>query len=295
MYAITGITGKVGGELAHTLLGAGQSVRAVVRDAKKGEAWAALGCGVAVAEMTDAAALTAAFTGARAVFILPPSEFDPAPGYPEARAVIDSVVAALAAAKPPRVLCLSTVGADAAHDNLLSQRAMLEAALRELPLPLTILRPAWYLDNAAWDVTPARETGLVHSFLLPLDRAIPLVAAKDVGRAAAGLIQEEWSGARVVELEGPGRVTPNQLADAFASALGRPVRAVPVPRESWEGLFRAQGMRNPGPRMRMLDGFNEGWIDFHNGGRDTIKGRTSAADVIAALVASTSRAGDERP
>jgi NAD(P)H dehydrogenase (quinone) len=285
MYAITGITGKVGGALAQTLLAAGQPVRAVVRDANKGEAWAARGCGVAVAEMADAAALTAAFSGAKAVFILPPSEFDPEPGYPEARAVIDSVVAALAAAEPPKVLCLSTVGADAATDNLLSQRAMSEAALGELGLPLTILRPAWYIDNAAWDVTSARETGLIHSFLIPVDRAISMVAAKDVGRVAAELIQEEWTGARVVELEGPGRVAPNQLADAFASALGRPVRAVPVPRESWEGLFRAQGMRNPGPRMRMLDGFNEGWIDFQNGGSHTIKGRTSAADIIAALVA----------
>ena len=44
MYAITGITGKVGGELARTLLDAGQPVRAVVRDARKGEAWAARGC-----------------------------------------------------------------------------------------------------------------------------------------------------------------------------------------------------------------------------------------------------------
>jgi uncharacterized protein YbjT (DUF2867 family) len=285
MYAITGVTGKVGGELARTLLAAGQPVRAVVREARKGESWAALGCAVAVAEMTDAAALTAAFGGATAAFILPPSEFDPEPGYPEARAVIDSVVAALAAARPPKVVCLSTVGADAATDNLLSQRALLEAALRPLGLPLTILRPAWYIDNVAWDVSSARETGLIHSFLIPVDRALPMVAAKDVGRAAAELIQEDWTGARVVELEGPGRVTPNQLADAFASAIGRPVRAVPVPRESWEGLFRAQGMRNPGPRMRMLDGFNEGWIDFKDGGSHTIKGRTSAADVIAALVA----------
>jgi NAD(P)H dehydrogenase (quinone) len=295
MYAITGITGKVGGELAHTLLAAGQPVRAIVRDARKGEAWAARGCEIAVAEMADAAALAAAFGGAAAVFILPPSEFDPEPGYPEARAVIGSVVAALTAAKPPKVLCLSTVGADAAHDNLLSQRAMLEAALRELRLRLTILRPAWYIDNAAWDVTSARETGLIHSFLIPVDRALPMVAAKDVGRAAAELIQEDATGARVVELEGPSRVAPNQLADAFASALRRPVRAVPVPRESWEGLFRSQGMRHPGPRMRMLDGFNEGWIDFQNGGRHTIKGRTSAADVIAGLVASTSHLRDERP
>jgi NAD(P)H dehydrogenase (quinone) len=54
MYAITGITGKVGGELARTLLAAGEPVRAVVSDAKKGQKWAALGCQVALAEMEDA-------------------------------------------------------------------------------------------------------------------------------------------------------------------------------------------------------------------------------------------------
>jgi uncharacterized protein YbjT (DUF2867 family) len=287
MYAITGITGKVGGALARSLLAAGQPVRAIVRDATKGAAWAALGCELAVAEMGDTAALTAAFTGATAVFILPPSEFDPEPGYPEAQAVIDSVVAALAAARPAKVLCLSTIGADAVHDNLLSQRTMMEAALRELPIPLTILRPAWFIDNAAWDVVPARETGLIHSFLLPVDKPVPMVAARDVGRAAADLIQEDWAGLRVVELEGPRRVTPNDLAEAFASALGTPVRAVPVPRETWEALFLSQGMKHPGPRMRMLDGFNEGWIEFRDGGRHALKAPTDVRDVIAALVAGT--------
>src|SRR5689334_23226576 len=158
MYAITGVTGKVGGELARTLLAARQMVRAIVRDAKKGEEWAALGCEVALAEMKDPIALTAAFAGATAVFILPPPEFDPEPGYPEARAVITSIVKALTAAKPTKVVCLSTIGADAAQDNLLSERRMLEASLREIRMPLTILRPAWFLDNAVWDVLSARTT-----------------------------------------------------------------------------------------------------------------------------------------
>jgi NAD(P)H dehydrogenase (quinone) len=285
MYAITGVTGKVGGELARTLLAAGQPVRAIVRDARKGEGWAALGCELALAEMEDASALTDAFTGATAVFILPPSEFDPEPGYPEAQAVIDSVVEALTAAKPKKVLCLSTIGADAVHDNLLTQRTMMENALSELSLPLAFLRPAWFIDNAGWDVASARDTGVIQSFLLPTDKALPMVAAKDVGRVAADLIQENWTGKRVVELEGPSRVAPNDLADAFARALGKPVRAGPVPRETWHELFRSQGMRNPEPRIRMLDGFNEGWIEFQDGGSKAIKGRIDAVDVIAALAA----------
>jgi uncharacterized protein YbjT (DUF2867 family) len=285
MYAITGITGKVGGTMARALLAAGQPVRAVVRDAKKGEAWAALGCEIALAEMEDTAALTKAFIGATAVFILPPSEFDPEPGYPEAQKVIDSVVAALTAARPKRVLCLSTIGGDAVQDNLLSQRTMLERAVTALGIPLTILRPGWYIENALWDVQSARDSGVIHSFLQPPDKLFPMVATQDVGRVAAELIQQDWSDARIVELEGPRRVSPNDLALAFASALGKPVRVETVPRDTWEALFRSQGMKNPTPRIRMLDGFNESWIEFQDMGSKAIKGRIDVDAVIAALVA----------
>jgi uncharacterized protein YbjT (DUF2867 family) len=285
MYAITGITGKVGGTLAEALLAAGRPVRAVVRDAAKGAVWAARGCDVAVAEMGDAAALTVAFAGAEAVFILPPSEFDPAPGYPEARRVIDAVVAALVAARPARVLCLSTIGADAPHDNLLTQRTLMEQALSALALPVTLLRPGWFIDNSAWDVASARDEGVIRSFLMPLDKRFPMVAAQDVGLTAASLIQHDRTGMRVVELEGPHRVSPNDLAQSFAEALGRPVRVEIVPRESWEALFRAQGAQHPMPRIRMLDGFNEGWIEFHDRGRAALKGHTPLAAVVAALVA----------
>lgn len=111
-----------------------------------------------------------------------------------------------------------------------------------------------------------------------------MVAARDVGHLAAKLIREDWTGTRIVELEGPSRITPNDLADSFTRVMGKRVRAVPVPRESWEELFRSQGMRNPEPRMRMLDGFNEGWIEFEDGGRQAIKGSTNALAVIAALI-----------
>jgi NAD(P)H dehydrogenase (quinone) len=285
MYAITGITGKVGGTMARALLAAGQPVRAVVRDAKKGEVWAALGCEIALAEMEDTAALTKAFTGATAVFILPPSEFDPEPGYPEAQKVIDSVVAALTTARPKRVLCLSTIGGDAVHDNLLSQRTMMERAVMALGMPLTILRPGWFIENALWDVPSARDSGVIHSFLQPPDKPFPMAATQDVGRVAAELIQEDCPDTRVVELEGPRRVSPNDLAGAFASALGKPVRVEPIPRDTWEALFRSQGMKNPMPRIRMLDGFNEGWIEFQDMGSKAIKGRIDVDAVIATLVA----------
>jgi uncharacterized protein YbjT (DUF2867 family) len=284
MYAITGITGKVGGALANALLEAGLPVRAVVRDVAKGEAWRVRGCEVAIAEMEDAEALAEAFAGAEAVFILPPSDFDPEPGYPEARRVFGAVRAALESTHPNRVVCLSTIGADAEEDNLLSQRTLMEQALASLSVPVTFLRPAWFIDNAEWDVTAARDEGVIRSFLMPLDKRFAMVAAKDVGIAAAALIREHWTGVRVVELEGPARVSPNQIAEAFSTALDRPVRAEVMPHEEWQSLFLAQGIRNPVPRIRMLDGFNEGWIDFPADDANRLKGNTSAAEVIAALV-----------
>ena len=44
MYAVTGITGQVGGQVARNLLAAKIPVRAVVRDASKGAEWKERGC-----------------------------------------------------------------------------------------------------------------------------------------------------------------------------------------------------------------------------------------------------------
>lgn len=286
MYAITGITGKVGCAVARNLLAAGQPVRAVVRDAAKGLFWANQGCEVAIAEMEDAQALTHAFTSATGVFVLPPSEFDPQPGFPEARAVIGAVRQALDAARPARAVCLSTVGAQAAQPNLLSQRTLMEEALATLPLPVTFLRPAWFLENLAWDIAQAREQGVLSSYLQPLERAVPMVATADVGRVAAELLMQPGEPPRIVELEGPQRLSQHDIAAALSAVLGRAVQARAVPRETWGAVFLAQGMRDPVPRIQMLDGFNEGWITFAGGDADVRKGAVGVADVLRLLAAS---------
>ena len=284
MYAITGITGKVGSALARNLLSAHQPVRAVVRNIERGRVWASQGCEIALAEMQDAASLTRAFTGADGVFILPPSEFDPAPGFPEARAVIAAVQAALESARPGRVVCLSTIGAQSTQSNLLTQRTLMEQALGEVTMPIAFLRPGWFMENADWDVASAREKGVISSFLQPLSKPVPMVATADVGRVAADLLQQTWTGTRVVELEGPSRVAPQDIADSFGRILGHPVRVEAVPRGTWQSLFESQGMRHPLPRIQMLDGFNEGWIDFETGQAGSIKGNVELDTVLRELV-----------
>ena len=283
MYAVTGITGKVGAAVARSLLSADQLVRAVVRDRGKGAAWADLGCDIAVADLADTGALAKAFEGSEGVFALLPPVFDPAPGFPEARGFIASMYTALAEAKPKKMVALSTIGADAPNPNLLNALGLMEDAMNTLPMPVAFLRAAWFMENAAWDIASARE-GNIQSYLQPLDRAIPMVSSDDVGRTAAVLLQERWEGTRVVELEGPQRVSPNAMAAAFAKALGTPVRAELMPRDRWESIFRTQGMKNPTPRMQMIDGFNAGWIDFPDRGAHARKGSISVDQAIATLI-----------
>ena len=283
-FAITGITGQVGSVVAKTLLAAGHAVRAVVRSVEKGAVWAKQGCDVALAEMTDAKALQAAFAGANGVFILLPPNFAPSKGFPEAAAVVSALKKAVEAAAPGKIVCLSTIGAQARQPNLLTQLQMMERALGLLPMPVAFLRATWFMENAASDVEPAMKTGVLQSFLQPLDKPFPMVATADIGRVAAELLQESWGGRKVIELEGSRRITPNDIATTFSKVLGRGVTIEAIPREKWEALFKAQGMADPTPRMRMLDGFNEGWIEFEGGETGSLKGTVPLETVLRELV-----------
>ena len=282
MFAITAITGRVGSALATSLLERGARVRAVVRSAEKGAPWRARGAEVALADADDAEALATAFTGVEGVFVLLPPNFAPSPGFPETTKQIAAFKAALLVAAPPKVVVLSTVGAQHATDiGILRALWLLEQELGSLPMPVTFLRAAWFMDNAEWDVAPARDSGSFGSFLQPVDRAIPMIAAADVGTTAADLLLETWTGTRVVELAGEA-VSPADLAASLGRAVGRPVVAQTGPRATWTTLFQKQGTAWPEPRIAMLDGFNSGWIAFE--GRERRHGATRLDEVMRALV-----------
>jgi NAD(P)H dehydrogenase (quinone) len=283
MVAVTGITGKVGSRVAHGLLAQGQTVRAVVRSQAKGEEWAALGCEVYVASIDHAEAMTAAFRGVDSVFLMTPPNYDPEPGFPDTQQNAAAIRTAIEESRPGKVVFLSTVGAQVTEPNLLNNSGMTEAMLRTVPVPVAFLRAAWFMENAAWDIESAKS-GVVHSFLQPLDHQIPMVATEDIAQTAVELLGQSWSGVRIVELEGPERYSANDVAAALASALRTPVRNEVVPRSTWEELFRSQGMKNPLPRIRMVDGFNEGWIDFESGQRDSRKAGTTLQVALQALV-----------
>jgi NAD(P)H dehydrogenase (quinone) len=284
VYAITGITGKVGGIVARTLLAAGLPVRAVVRDTDKGRPWVEKGCEVAIASIADADGLTKAFSAADGVFLMTPPDFDPEPGFPKTHEAIAAIKAAISAAQPAKVVFLSTVGAQVPEFSLLNNSKITEEGLRNVSVPVVFLRAAWFMENASWDVEAAKA-GVVSSFLQPLDHPIPMVATADIGSTAANLLRDSWTGLRIVELEGPRRYSANDIAVGFAEAVGHPVRMEPVSRDSWEALFRSQGMKHPLPRIRMIDGFNEGWIDFEGDGAEHRVGRIPLETVLKDLTA----------
>jgi NAD(P)H dehydrogenase (quinone) len=285
MFAVFGVTGKVGGAVARSLLAQGHKVRAVVRSAEKGRPWSDLGCDVAIASVADAASLTRAFHDTEGVFLMTPPDYDPDPGFPQTHEAAIAIRRAIETARPEKIVFLSTIGAQVAKPNLLNNSKITEEMLRTTSVPITLLRAAWFMENAAWDVEAARK-GVIPSFLQPLDHQIPMVATSDIAGTAAELLKEIWTGVRVIELEGPRRYSANDIAAGFSAALEHPVRAEAVPRGQWETLFRSQGMKNPMLRVRMIDGFNEGWIEFEAGEANSRKESTTLEAVLASLVRS---------
>src|ERR1700682_472784 len=74
MYVVLGATGHTGSIIAASLLLKGERVRVVGRDATRLERFVRKGAEAFTANVTDAAALTKAFTGARAAYLmLPPN------------------------------------------------------------------------------------------------------------------------------------------------------------------------------------------------------------------------------
>jgi len=280
-----GITGQVGGAIARALLSEGEKVRGIVRDLKRAQEWKSQGVDLVVADSHDASSLTDAFRGTQGAFIMLPAEFAPKPDFPEARAISGALAKAIEDARPAKVVALSSIGAHQPRGlGLITNLHILEAALKSLSVPLVFLRPGWFMENSLWDVEPARS-GSISSFLQPLDKPVPMIATADIGRVAASLLHEQWEGRRVVELEGPRRYSPNDLAEALATALARSVVAKEVPRDEWRALFVSQGTADPSPRIEMLDGFNSDWISFEGAPAQHIKGQIELAAVIDELVA----------
>ncbi len=286
MYAIMGVTGQVGSAVADMLLSQGKKVRVIVRNPEKAASWRDRGAEIAIANFDDVDALQSAFRGTEGVFVINPPNFAPEPGFPESRAFIAAIREALAAAKPARVVALSSIGAQQnTGTGLLESLHILEEELSALSIPVAFLRAGWFMENSRWDVPSARE-GRIFSYLQPLDKEFSLVATLDIGRTGAEVLSQNWKGNRFIEVAGPKPYSPRQLAAAFSKVLNHPVEAIAIPRETWVETFVAQGIPadRTAYRVEMLEGFNSGHISFGVPGTEHVAGTIPLEEALKSLI-----------
>ena len=285
MFFVSGITGHVGGATARLLLAQGHGVRTLARDPQKAAAWVERGVDVRRGDFNDAGAVAAALEGVAGAYLMMPP-VAPSPGFPEAKAVVASFRAALHEAPPPRLVLLSSVGSEKPHGlGNITATHLLETALADVPFPTAFVRAGSFLENYTFALHTA-ASGWLDTYLMPTDRAVPMIATADIGHEVARLLVGGWSGRKIVELG--SRLSPDDLARALGEVLGRPVEARAIPRERWTASLEAQGMKpgTTGAFEEMEDGFNSGWIDFGVPGAEAVAGTTTPVEVFAQAKAS---------
>ena len=283
MFLVMGITGKVGGATARRLLEQGQKVRALVRDRGKAAIWADLGVELVDGDWSDAAAIQRALDGVEGAFLMLPAVWAPSPDFREARSVIANYVEALTQAGPPRVVALSSMGANRTSGlGIITALSLLEQGLRNLTSPIAFVRAGGFYENFLYGLHVA-QSGTLPVYYNPTSRKSTMVATSDIGAEAATLLTgPAWSGHRVIELG--SMVSADDVAAQLGEVLELDVKAFAVPRAGWAAAFEQFGVPKgqTGPAEAMFEAVNSGWMDLGGQGAEHVAGTTPARDVFAA-------------
>ncbi|MBL8507154.1 NmrA family NAD(P)-binding protein [Chitinimonas sp. JJ19] len=233
-YVVFGVTGRTGAAAADALLCSGCPVRVVVRDLAKGRPWAERGAEVAVADLTDLASMTKVLSQAQGAYVVSPQHYNREDLFERADLIADTTARAAVAADVPRLVALSSVGADReSGTGWIGMNRMFEQRLGAIGVPTIFLRTAYFMENWMPMVGQAMRSGTLPTFLAPPQRSLPMVATVDVGSAAAALLQEERTGTCVVTLSGPKDYAPNDVAAIVSATLGKPVDVAVLPEAEW--------------------------------------------------------------
>jgi uncharacterized protein YbjT (DUF2867 family) len=237
MNIILGGTGRVGSAVAKALLKRGKAVTIVTRNARHASASKLEGARIIEVDIRDVSGLHDLFCSGRRAFLLSPPA-DPATDTDvEERSNVAAIIQALKGSGLEKVVAASTYGAmPGERCGDLTVLHEFEEQLRAQPIPAAINRGAYYMSN--WDgmLEAVREHGTLQSFV-PADLSIPMVAPSDVGEAAAQRLIDPEEDVELRYVEGPKRYTPQDVADAFAQALGTNVRVEAVVPTAWEETF----------------------------------------------------------
>jgi uncharacterized protein YbjT (DUF2867 family) len=265
MYAILGATGHTGSVITETLLAKGQKVRTIGRDPKRLEQFAAKGAETFIAEATDADALSKAFSGAKAAYILIPPNVSAADirGYQER--VSDAATLALGKAGVPYAVALSSFGADKPdRTGPVVGLHNLEQKLNAISeLNALYLRPGYFMENMLPQVTVIQSFGVLAGPLRP-DLAVPMIATRDIGAAAADALHKlNFHGKQTRELHGPRNVTYIETAKIVGAAIGKPdLTYVQMPPAQLKPALMQMGFsaNMADQLLEMSDALNEGYM-----------------------------------
>ena len=283
MFLVMGMTGHVGGATAQHLLAQGKKVRAMVRNREKAANWADQGVELVDGDWNDAAAVERALEGVEGVFVMLPAIWAPSPDFKEAKGVIANYVEALTKAAPPRVVALSSMGANRTTGlGMITALSLLEQGLRHLTLPIACVRAGGFFENFLYGLHVA-QGGTLPVYYNPTNRKSTMVATDDIGAEVAKLLTgPAWSGHRVVELG--SMVSADEVAAQLGEVMQRDVNAFAVPRVGWPAAFEQLGIPKgqTGPAEAMFEAVNAGWMDLGVEGTEHVAGTTSPRDVFAA-------------
>jgi uncharacterized protein YbjT (DUF2867 family) len=282
MFLVMGITGRVGGATARHLLAQGKKVRALVRDRARAASWSAQGVELVDGDWNDAAAIGRALDGVDGAFVMLPPIWAPSPDFKEARGIIANYVDALSKMPVPRVVALSSMGANNASGmGLITALSLLEQGFRDLALPIAFVRAGGFFENFLYGLHVA-QGGTLPVFYNPTDRQSTMVASDDIGAEIATLLSgPAWSGHRAIELG--SMVSADDVAAQLGEVMEIDVRAFAVPRAEWPATFEQFGIPKgqSGPAEAMYEAVNTGGMDLGVEGTEHVAGTTSARDVFS--------------
>jgi uncharacterized protein YbjT (DUF2867 family) len=224
MIVITGASGRTGGAAARALLAANQKIRVVGRDATKLQPLVELGAEAVLGNVEDTASMTKAFSGADAVYLVVPEEMTEEDLRTHQEAASDAFAAAVAAARVPYVVALSSIGAQHAENTgpIVAMHNLEQKLNRISGLNVLYLRAAYFMENLLQSIGTLRSMGMLPGGLNG-DSSMPWIATKDIGAyAAKRLAARDFSGSSIQELHGERDITMKQAATVVGNAIGKP-------------------------------------------------------------------------
>ena len=179
MYVILGASGNTGSIITNSLLLKGEKVRVVGRDVARLQRFERKGAEVFTGELSNAAALTKAFDGARAAYLMLP----PITSREDQERQSDAITKAVKESGLRYAVHLSSYGAHVAEGT--GPVAGLHSSEQKLNaingLHVLHLRAAYFMENNLEAIGMIHAMGVFGHALLPL----PMIATPDVGDYAA--------------------------------------------------------------------------------------------------------------